>query len=182
MRENQFNISNIEGDFFNVESPEVNVDSIINIIIGDISTADVKIDIRDRSIPAKVSNKISHNHLDKKRRIVVQYKHYSSHIEKAYSVAEQRIINGKQTAMFLLNEMYCDSLEKYDIDPFAVDISLIRQHADDIIEDVIKNLRKFLYRSANVTAYKEQVEIGINVVVAHAFVECFILENPNATN
>ncbi len=85
--------------------------------------------------------------------------------------------------MELLNEMYCNSLDKYGIDSFEPDIEQVRQHADDIISDVIKQLRKFLYSSANVTQYKEQVEIGLNVVVAHGFVECCVLENPNnATN
>ncbi|EAZ1367831.1 hypothetical protein BRQ74_23070, partial [Salmonella enterica] len=109
----------------------------------------------------------------------LQYKYYSSHIERAYSLAEQNIINGKQSALELLNGMYCNSLEKYDIDSFEPDIAKVRQHADDIISDVIKQLRKFVYSSANAIKYKEQVEIGLNVVVAHAFVECCVLENPN---
>ncbi|MGX7653741.1 ABC-three component system protein [Shewanella putrefaciens] len=183
MCETRFDIQNIEGDFYNVDSPEYNVDSIINVIIGDIASAKVKIDRTDRSFPANVAKKIDHNMLKSKRRIVLQYKSYSSHIESAYTLAEQNIVNGKQTALELLNEMYCKSLEKYGIDSFEPDIAKVREHADDIISDVIKQLRKFVYNSANVTQYKEQVEIGLNVVVAHGFVECFVLENPNnATN
>lgn len=183
MYETRFDIHNIEGDFYNVEAPENNVDSIINVIIGDIASAKVNIDRSDRSFPANVAKKIEHNMLNSKRRIVLQYKSYSSHIERAYTLAEQNIINGKQSAMELLNEMYCNSLDKYEIDSFEPDIKKVRQHADDIISDVIKQLRKFVYSSANVTQYKEQVEIGLNVVVAHAFVECCVLENPNnATN
>ncbi|WP_208623373.1 ABC-three component system protein [Proteus terrae] len=164
-------------------APENNVDSIINIIIGDIASAKVKIDRSDRSFPANVTTKINHNMLNSRRRIILQYKSYSSHIERAYTLAEQNIINGKQSAMELLNEMYCNSLEKYGIDSFEPDITKVRQHADEIISDVIKQLKKFVYNSANVIQYKEQVEIGINVVVAHAFVECCVLENPNnATN
>jgi hypothetical protein len=182
MCETQFNIKKIEGDFINVESPEINVDSIINVIIGDIALAGVKIDRNDRSFPSGVAKKIAHNLLKSNRRIVLQYKSYSSHIEKAYVLAEQNIINGKQTAMYLLNGMYCNSLDKYGIDSFEPDICQVRKHADDIMSDVIKQLRKFVYNSANVTRFKEQIEVGINVVVAHAFVECFVLENPNATN
>lgn len=182
MCETKIDIQKIEGDFYNIESPEINVDSIINVIISDIALADVKIDLTDRIFPAIVDKKINYNFLKSKRRIVLQYKSYSSHIEKAYALAEQNIINGKQTAMCLLNGMYCNSIEKYDIDSFEPDIIQVRKYADDIIDDVIKQLRTFVYKSANVTQFKEQVEIGINVVVAHAFVECFILENPNATN
>ncbi|HEM6802528.1 TPA: hypothetical protein U2I18_003086 [Citrobacter koseri] len=179
MCETRFDIKNIEGDFYNVESPEKNVDSIINVIIGDIASAKVKIDRSDRSFPASVAKKIDYNMLRTKRRIVQQYKSYSSHIEKAYTLAEQNIINGKQTALELLNGMYCNSLEKYEIDSFEPDIAHVRLHADDIISDVIRQLKKFVYNSANLTQYKEQIEIGLNVVVAHAFVECCVLENPN---
>ncbi|EHR8951977.1 ABC-three component system protein [Escherichia coli] len=183
MCETRFDIRKIEGDFYNVEAPENNVDSIINVIISDIASANVKIDRSDRSFPANVATKIAHNMLNSKRRIVLQYKSYSSHIERAYTLAEQNIINGKQSAMVLLNEMYCNSLEKFGIDSFEPDIEKVRQHADEIISDIIKQLRKFVYNSANVTQYKEHVEIGLNVVVAHAFVECCVLENPNnATN
>lgn len=183
MCETIFDIQNIEGDFNNIEPPENNVDSIINVIIGDIASAKVKIDPSDRSFSANVTKKIEHNMLRSKRRIVLQYKSYSSHIESAYTLAEQNIINGKQIAMELLNGMYCNSLEKYEIDSFDPDIVKVQKHADEIISDVIKQLRKFVYSSANVTQYKEQVEIGLNVVVAHGFVECRVLENPNnATN
>lgn len=177
----KFDIAKIEGDFYNIESPEINVDSIINIIIDNISSVDVKINIMDRSFPPAVEKKINHNLLKSKRRIVLHYKSYSSHIEAAYYIADKSIVNGKQNAMFLLNEMYCLSLEKYGIDAFKPDINQIRQHADDIVGDVINQLKKFVYKSANVTKFKEQIEIGVSVVVAHAFVECFILENPNAT-
>ncbi|MEG0278606.1 MAG: hypothetical protein RR510_05120 [Morganella sp. (in: enterobacteria)] len=179
MCETKIDIQNIEGNFYNIESPEKNVDSIINIIIGDIASVKVKIDRSDRSFPANVAKKIDHNMLKAKRRIVLLYKSYSSHIERAYVLAEKNIINGKQTAMELLNGMYCNSLEKYDIDSFEPDITHVQQHADDIVSDVIKQLKTFVYNSSNLTQYKEQVEIGLNVIVAHAFVECYVLENPN---
>ena len=178
----KFKIDRIEGDFNTTESPELKVDSIINIIISDIVSSSVKIDLLDRSFPSSISKKIDHNHLRKKRRIIQQYKSYSSNIEKAYATADRQIINGKQTAMILLNEMYVKALEKFEIDPFFVNIDEIRNHADDIVDNVIKQLRKFVYKSSNVPSFKEQIEIGINVVVAHAFVECLVLENPNVTN
>jgi len=53
----KFYIAKIEGDFYNIESPEINVDSIINIIIDNISSVDVKINIMDRSFPPVVEKK-----------------------------------------------------------------------------------------------------------------------------
>lgn len=179
MCENQIIIKNVEGDFNNIKSQESNIDSIINIVIKEISMCDVEINYFDRSFPADVTKKIDHNLLRSKRRIILDYKSYSSHIEASYLLVEKNIINGKRTAMRLLNSMYCTALEKYNIDSFDPDINKVRDHADDIIEDIIKQLRKFIYNSANVCDFKEHIEVGINVVVAHAFVECYVLENPN---
>lgn len=178
----QVSIETVKGDFHTTESPEQKVDSIINMIIGDIISASVQVDLRDRTFPAMVSNKIQHNQLKSKRNIIQQYKSYSSHIEKAYEIADKNIINGKQSAMILLNDIYLKSLEKYDIDTFDVNMNLVRLHADEIVGNVLKELKKFVYKSSNVPPYKELVEVGINVVVAHAFVECLVLENPNVTS
>jgi hypothetical protein len=182
MFESQVRIGIVEGDLNQVESPEVNVDSIINRIISDIVSKAVVMDFKDRTFPSKITVKIKHNQLVSQKKIVQQYKSYSARIETAYDVVDKDIINGKQTAMALLNGMYFTALEKYDIDPFDVDIEVVRKNADDIVLNIIKQLRKFVYKSANVAKYKEQVEIGIKVVVAHAFVECVVLENPNVTN
>lgn len=178
----QVKIETVEGDFNAIESPEHRVDSIINVIIGDIASESVKINLLDRTFPTTISNKIAHNQLRKKRRIIQQYKSYSSHIEKAYASVDKQVVNGKQSAMVLLNDMYDNALQKFEIDPFSIDINKVRENADDIIENITTQLRKFLYQSSNVPPYKEQVEIGINVVIAHAFVECIVLENPNAAN
>ncbi len=182
MNSPQVHIENVEGDLFTSNSPEQQVDSIINIIITKIISESVKINLFDRSFPSHIALKIQHNQLKRKRNIVLQYKSYSAHIEQAYQIADKKIINGKQIALVLLNDMYHKSLDKFSIDPYEIDIEKIRNCADEIIEDIIKQLKKFLYKSSNVPTYKEQLEIGINVIVAHAFVECLVLENPNVTN
>lgn len=175
-------IGELKGDFNNAESPESNVDSIINDIISKISQVAVTVDIRDRSFPSKVSKKIKHNQLKNNRSIVLQYRSYSSHIESAYNIIEKNVVNGKQTAMLILNDMYGSALNKFNIDVWEPDMDLVKQHADEIIDDIKKQLNNFLYKSANITFTKEQMVIGINVVIAHAFVECYVLENPNDTN
>lgn len=178
----QVSIGVVEGDFNTAESPESKVDSIINIIISDIVTASIKMDLKNRNFPSTVLKKIEHNHLKNKRNIVQQYKSYSSNIERAYAVVDKQIINGKQTAMILLNDMYNKALTKFEIDPYDVDIVEIRKHADCIVDSVVSQLKKFVYKSSNLPSYKEQIELGVNIVVAHAFVECLILESPNVTN
>ncbi|MEZ8550596.1 hypothetical protein AB6D57_03445 [Vibrio splendidus] len=175
-------IGEVKGDFNNAEPPESKVDSIINDIISKISQVGVTIDIRDRSFPPKISHKIEHNQLKENRKIVLQYKNYSSHIESAYNIIEKNVVNGKQTAMLILNDMYASTLSKFNIDAWEPDIDEVKKHADEIIDDIKKQLSNFLYKSSNITFTKEQMSIGINVVIAHAFVECYVLENPNDTD
>ena len=175
-------IGEVKGDFNNAESPEYKVDSIINDIISKISQVGVTINIRDRSFPPKISDKIDHNQLKNNRTIVRQYKNYSSHIESAYNIIEKNVVNGKQTAMLKLNDMYTSALKKFKIDAWEPDMDEIKKYADEIIDDIKQQLSNFLYKSANITFTKEQMSIGINIVIAHAFVECYILENPNDTD
>ncbi len=175
-------IGEVKGDFNNGESPESKVDSIINDIISKISQVDVTIDIKDRSFPPKVSKKIKHNQLKENRRIVIQYKNYSSHIESAYNIVEKKVVNGKQTAMLILNDMYGSALSKFNIDAWEPDMGEVKKHADEIINNVKKQLGDFLYKSSNINFTKEQMSVGINIVIAHAFVECYVLENPNDTD
>ena len=182
MTKTSVRIEKMHGDVNYVESQESKIDSIINEIISKISQAAVTVDIRDRSFPSNVLNKIEHNQLKNNRSIVLQYKSYSSHIESAYSIIESNVVNGKQTAMLMLNGMYDSALKKFNIDAWEPDMDLVKQHADEIIDDIKKELQTFLYKSANISFTKEQMLIGINIVIAHAFVECYVLVNPNDTN
>ena len=140
MAKNELTIENVEGDVNLGKSPEENVDSIINIIIKDIVSCAVKIDRRDRTFPSKISKKIDHNNLQQKRRIIQEYKSYSSQIEKAYIIADEQVINGKEIAMSMLNNMYFKALDKFDIDIFDIDMTKIKKHADEIVDDIIKQL------------------------------------------
>ena len=182
MSNTSLEIGVMNGDINNAESPELKVDSIINDIISKISQVGVNIDIKDRSFPSKVKRKIEHNQLKDNRKIVIQYKNYSSHIESAYNIVEKSIVNGKQTAMLILNDMYSSALSKFNIDAWEPNMDEVKKHADEIVDDVKKQLNKFLYKSSNINFTKEQMSVGINVVIAHAFVECYVLENPNDTD
>lgn len=176
------NISEMHGDVNNTEPPESKVDSIINDIISEISQSSATVNIKDRKFPPKILKKIKHNQLKDNRSIVQLYKSYSSDIESAYSTIEKNVVNGKDTALLLLHDMYQTALKKFNIDTWEPDMDEIKQHADAIVDDVKVQLTNFLYKSANITFTKEQMVIGVKVVIAHAFVECYVLENPNDTN
>lgn len=175
-------IHEMNGDFNHAEPPESKVDSIINDVISELAQVQVTIDIKDRTFPSKVSKKIQHNQLRNNRSIVLKYKSYSSHIESAYGTVEKNVVNGKQTALLILHDMYEKALHKFNIDVWEPDMDAIKQHADGIIDDVKTQLTKFLYKSSNINFTKEQMALGVDIVIAHAFVECYVLENPNDTD
>lgn len=178
---NQVSIETVEGSVNFLPPLGHDVDSIINKIISEISTANVKFNFLDRTFPSSVAKKIAHNNLKNKRYILLQYKEYSSFIERAYVNIDGLIVNGKQKTLMILNEMYFKSLSKLDIDPYEPNINSVRENADIILDDVICCLREFVYNSSNVPNLKENIEIGLNVIVAHSFVECVVMENPNAS-
>jgi len=182
MAGNQVSIGHVEGNVNFLPPLGQDVDSIINKIIAEISTANIKFNFLDRTFPSDVARKVSHNNLKDKKYIILQYKNYSSFIERAYRNIDSSIVNGKQKSLMILNEMYFNSLTKFDIDPYDPIIDSVRENADRIVDDIICSLREFVYNSANVPDLKENIEIGINVIVAHSFVECIVLENPNASS
>lgn len=182
MSGNQVSIAKVEGNVNFLPPLGHDVDSIINKIISEISTANVKFNFLDRTFPSDVAKKIAHNNLKNTRYILLQYKDYSTFIEKAYLNIDSSIVNGKQKALMILNGMYFKSLAKLGIDPYYPNIESVRDNADEIVDNIISSMREFVYNSSNVPELKENIEIGINVIVAHSFVECVVMENPNASN
>lgn len=59
-----------------------------------------------------------------------------------------------------------------------VDIIKIRENSEYILDFIIQKLKNTVFESKNTPSYKEHIELGVNVVVAHAFIECIIMENP----
>jgi len=180
---NQVNIKEIKGDLYLTESAVRKVDSVVNSLLTEISLLSVdSLSKRKRSVPAAVIKKVNYNNLKTQRFILSQYQAFSTSIETAYKIVDENIVNGKSKIFLMLDDLYIKALSDIGIDPIfgEVDMELIRQHADDIIKKIIKGLKIFCYESSNVPSDKESVEVGVNIVVAHAFVECTVLENPNA--
>jgi hypothetical protein len=184
MIKNQVNIESVKGNLYLTDSSEQKVDSVVNSLLTEISLIPVDVlSTKKRSVPAAVIVKVDHNNLQSQCFILKQYQAYSASIETSYKIIDTNIINGKSKVFLMLDNLYVKALSDIGIKPFAseIDMELIRQNADDIIKKIITGLKDFCYESSNVPSDKESVEIGVNVVVAHAFVECLILENPNDT-
>jgi len=181
---NQVNIQEVKGNVYLTESAVQKVDSVVNFLLTEISQLPMdSLSTRKRSVPAAVIKKVNHNNLQTQQFILAQYQAFSTSIETAYKVIDANIVNGKAKVFLMLDDLYIKALFDIGINPIMgeIDMMLIRQHADDIINKIIEGLKSFCYESSNVPSDKESVEVGVNVVVAHAFVECRVLENPDAS-
>lgn len=169
------------GDVNIGESPEYRVSSVINELLNLLSEKPPGFNKNRRRPPSETIEKIEFNNLKSKRHIIKQYLDHSIKIEEAYGNIDSFVPFGKATIIQRLNDLYYCALDSVEIDYFKdVDIDAIRKHSDLIIDFLVRNIKNTAFESKNTPSYKEHVELGVNVIVAHAFVECVIMENPNS--
>lgn len=175
------NVENVAGNVNIGDSPEYNVGSVISDLLNELVYKPFEFDNVKRRPSSETILKISHNDLTSKSHIIKQYLEFSKEIEEAYDEVDRLVTFGKSTVLRHLNDLYCSALDSLDIDYLLgnIDIEKVREHSDFIIEFIIQKLRNIVFESKNTPAYKEQIDLGVNVVVAHAFIECIIMENPS---
>ncbi|WP_236191278.1 hypothetical protein [Pseudomonas pharyngis] len=175
-------ITHLAGNVNIGDAPEYQINSAINELLICLASKASPYVRLDRKPTAETVRKIQHNNLRAKSNIIKQYLEHSSKIEEAYVDVDVLIPFGKDMILQNLNGFYCSALDELNIEYVceSVDMDKIRVNSIFIIDFVISKLRNFVYESMNKPAYKESVELGINVVVAHAFIECVVMENPDA--
>lgn len=174
------NIGNNAGNVYIGESPEFKVNSAINVLLNGLASTPFKFQRSVRTAPATTIIKIQHNRIQSRKHIIKQYMDHSAAIEAAYEGIDSVILFGKQIVLQNLNDLYFAALDSVGIDYFSgeIDIDAVRENAEFILDFVIQKLRNTAVESKNTLNIKEQIEKGINVIVAHAFIECVIFENP----
>lgn len=174
-------VTNLAGNLNLGDSPEYEVSSAINELLNCLARKPSDFKILRRRPSAEIITKINHNNLKSKSHIIKQYTDHSSKIEEAYIEIDSMIVFGKETILRNLNDLYYSALDTLNIDYLTqeIDIALVKENSDFIIEYIIKKLKNMAYESKNTPEYKEYIDFGINIVVAHAFIECIIMENPN---
>lgn len=181
MNKKVINIDRNAGNLVIGDAPEYGVSTAINELIIKLASKPFIFQKTRRSPSSETIKKINHNNIKSKKHIIKQYLDFSSNIESAYDTIDSAIPFGKQIVMQNLNDLYYAALDEVNIDYFenVVDIVLIREHSEYILDFIIQKLKNLSYESNNTPNVKEQVELGVNVVVAHAFIECIVMENPN---
>lgn len=169
------------GNVYIGDTPESRVDSVINYIISTLSTQEFKMETARRKPSAKTIIKIAHNNLQSKSHIIKQYLDRSSSIESAFSGIDSVVPFGKSIALRNLNDLYFEALDDVGIEHLTteiIDIEKIREHSESIIDFIIVKLKNIAMESKNILSLREEIDAGVNVVVAHAFIECVIMETP----
>lgn len=175
---------NIEHNAGNInigDSFEYKTESAINELLKNLASRPFKHQTSFRRQPTQTIVKIKHNNLVNKTHVFRQYQEYSETIESAYIDIDSIIPFGKSTILRNLSDLYYAALDELDIDCLtsSPDIAKIKHHSNFILEYVIQKLKNSSFESSNGPSFKEHVEQGINVVVAHAFIECIIFDNPS---
>jgi len=176
-------IGNLAGNVNIGDAPEYQINSAINELLICLASKASEFVRLDRRPSAETIKKIDHNNLRSKSNIIKQYLEHSSKIEEAYGDVDLLIPFGKDTILRNLNGFYCAALDEAGIEYVfdGVDIEKVRINSVFIIDFIISRLRNFVYESLNKPAFKENIDLGVNVVVAHAFIECVVMENPDAS-
>ena len=172
----QNNVGNVNiGD-----SPEYRINSVINELLIDLAATPFMFERKERRVPVAAVRKIEYNNIRTNKHVIRQYLEHSAAIEGAYERIDALTPFGREVVLSNLNNLYYQCLDVLGIDYFdIVDMCKIRENSDQILDFVINQLKNFAFESRNVPAMKEHVVQGVNVIVAHAFLECIILEVPN---
>lgn len=173
-------IQNNSGNTYIGDSPEYKVDSVINELLIKLASKPFVFQRTQRSQPAATIVKINHNQMQGKSHIIKQYSTHSEKIESAYADIDSIIAFGKQIIFQNLSDLYFNALDQLGIEYMSgsIDIESIRKNSNFILDCIIQKLRNAALESKNTPNFIEQINQGVNVVVAHAFIECIIFENP----
>jgi len=175
------NITTLVGNAYIGDSPEYKVGSAINELLINLAKRGRQFDRKKRRPSSETVRKIQHNDIKSNIHVIGQYADYSAKIEEAYIEIDSMIVSGKDVILGNLNDLYYAALDALNIDYILsdeIDMDAVRAGSDYIIDYVSTKLKNMVYETSNVPGFREQIEHGVNVVIAHAFIECVVLENP----
>lgn len=138
-----------------------------------------KEDLTSYNIPKK----ISHNHVIKYKGILEEYSQYSSICDEAFNIIDNNYFGCKTRILRSIKLLYDGEkgrllLQHKDSD--KEEIEIIRENADNIIDNIRLELKRKILQDEVVNIIEEDLEVGLIRVLCYSFVECKILEKPEA--
>lgn len=118
--------------------------------------------------------KIVHNSVKRNISLIQEYKVYHQKVNSLYDELELQGSIKKEKLLNNIKVIYTKIKGNYTLDS-ENQIKVIRQHSDDIIDDVYDYLYSKLEESS---LWDEDVVFGIRLIMIDAFMRCKILEEP----
>ncbi len=131
-----------------------------------------------------IEDKLDHNQVYKYRDLIEEYGDYGQNVIKTMATINQEKVGSEKKILTLIKGFYREIVGEIrrevgtDVSREEI-IQLIRQRSDEILDLVISRLVDLVNDSANGHQMDEEdLVIGTKYVVAHAFIECKVLERP----
>lgn len=152
--------------------------SLLRIAINQISEAnfdDLAVQDIETYDAFNIEDKINHNAIKRNKALIEEYKVFYSKINALYDELESQGSFKKEKLLRNIKKIYLRTKGKY-VGDSSKPIKLIRDNADNIIEDI----EDYLIRSCDTgpACSEEDISFGITVVLVDAFMRCKILEEP----
>lgn len=147
---------------------------IINALGGNLDSNETYNEV---SKTFKIQEKLDYNNI---RRFKVFIDEYHIHVGKlavVYSEYEKQGSNKVQNLLRNIRHQYLVVKNKYVADSDD-EITEIRNHADDIIEEIQNLLMTDVQHSSNIDEPVETVRVSLLIVIIDALIKCKILEEP----
>lgn len=130
----------------------------------------------------KISEKIQHNNIVKYREIFQEHKVFWGKLNSIYNELDSQGSNKKLILLRNVRNLYLKIKGEYlkSSPNYKSELEVVQDHADDIIDEIEKQLIQRIKESDNITAPFEIIENGLVVVLLDAFRRCKILEEPIA--
>lgn len=139
--------------------------------------ADIEIDDEEQKETLNafdISSKLNFNSVKRNVPLIQEFKVYHHKIDSLYSELEKQGSLKKNKILLTIRTLYLKAKGTY-IGDLDEPIDEIRNHADDIIDDVRNELQSHLTSSG---LFEEDIALGVDVILVDAFIRCKILEEP----
>lgn len=151
--------------------------SLLKDAINAISAIDIA-DLEEKKenlVAFNISSKISFNEIKRNKSLIEEYKVHYSRINSLYDELERQGSFKKEKLLKNVNRIYLNAKGKYVLDS-SNQIEIIKANSDAIIDDVFEELMKVVEDDKQLI--KEDITLGISLIMVDAFMRCKILEEP----
>lgn len=123
-----------------------------------------------------IAKKLEYNAIKRNKPLIEEYKVFYAKISSIYKELEDQGSFKKEKLLRKIRSAYLKAKGSY-VQGAKNEMDAIREHADDIIEDIEDELLKSI--TLDNQNYAEDLSFGITMVMVDAFMRCKILEEPS---